>query len=547
LIIVGLALLFIGYFALFVKINPPEVKNQQALQLQKTILDSSTATLGKNWITKNKEGLWEMYIEGAPFERGVIYGKLAQHLVQKQEDCFVDQLQVIVPSKKYLNVLKYFVAWFNRNIDHYVTVEYKQEIYGVSFAASDKYDFIGSKYQRILNYHAAHDIGHALQDKNMVVGCTSFGVWNNKSADNSLLVGRNFDFYVGDCFAEDKLICFYKPDNGYKFMFVTWGGMIGAVSGMNENGLTVTINAAKSDMPSGSATPISILAREILQYAKNIDEAYAIAKKRTTFVSESILIGSKADNKAVIIEKSPTKIGMVQSPGNEIICANHYQSDIFKNEEKNLKNITESSSNYRYKRLQQLLDKYPKIDAPIAANILRDRAGMDDKNIGMGNEKSMNQLIAHHSIIFKPAQLQVWVSTNPYQLGKYVCYDLNKVFANSTHFDKQMSIETDNLQIPADTFLQSGDYKNFTEFRSMKTAIKQAIQKHETLTDRYIQQFINTNPEYYDTYRIAADYYNEQHKTEAAERYYKLALTKEIATLTEKRQIEASLTKLKQK
>jgi hypothetical protein len=37
-----------------------------------------------------------------------------------------------------------------------------------------------------------------------------------------------------------------------------------------------------------------------------------------------------------------------------------------------------------------------------AAAILRNQKGLNNKNIGLTNEKGLNQLLAHHAVIFKP-------------------------------------------------------------------------------------------------------------------------------------------------
>ena len=145
-------------------IQPPGIKDATAEQLQRTEQGGNLYTLNNNWFRKSNSGLYEMYVEGTPFERGVINGKLSKELVQSQEDYFAEQLNKMIPSSFYQHFLKYFIGWFNRNLPDNITAEYKEEIYGVSLSASDKYDYIGTNYQRILNYHAAHDIGHALQN-----------------------------------------------------------------------------------------------------------------------------------------------------------------------------------------------------------------------------------------------------------------------------------------------------------------------------------------------------------------------------------------------
>lgn len=547
LLVLGVLLvLFLIYFLASIYVATPDIKDISVLNLERQKVDTNYYKIGNNWLKKSSSGLWEMYLEGDGFERGVINGKLTKELAEQQETAFINQIRKIIPSNSYLNFLKYFVAYFNRNLTKHVTEEYQQEIYGVSLSATDKYDALAPKYYRILNYHAAHDIGHALQDKNMAVGCTSFGVWNDKSENNKLLIGRSFDFYSGDEFAKNKIVAFIKPTTGYKYMYITWAGFTGVVSGMNDKGLTVTLNAAKSDIPTGAATPISLLAKEILQYAKNIKEAYAIAEKRETFVSESILVGSSEDNKAYIIEKTPTKINLYQEDRNELVCPNHYQSDTFANDINNNKNIVESSSMYRKYRMEQLLDKYKPVNYKNAAAILRNTRGINDRNIGLGNEKAINQLIAHHAVIFSPQERLVWVSTQPFQLGQFICYDLNKVFAEAPTLKANNEINEGNLTIVADTFLQTKQYKNFVLFKKIKDYIRFCSngKYFMKIEDDILQAFEQSNPNSYYTYQILGDYYKKSGDKKTAVAYYEKALTKEIATQKERKEIQKQIEKL---
>ena len=536
--LIALVIIFLIYFKFAVEINPPVPDDLKVLKSERIKLDDNFYSCGNNWLRKSKTGLWELYLEGKPFERGVINGKLTKDLIYYQEKAFTDEFTKLIPSKFYLKFLNYFIAWFNRNLDKYVDKEYLLEIYGVSQSASHEFLAIGPDYQRMLNYHAAHDIGHALQNYHMV-GCTSFSAWGNATEDSSLIVGRNFDFYVGDEFAKNKIVCFYNPDKGYKFMFIAWGGMIGVVSGMNEKGLTVTLNAAKSDIPFSAATPISIVAREILQYARNINEAYAIAKKRKTFVSESIMIGSAEDGKTAIIEKSPTKIDLFYSKDNHIICTNHFQSNTFINDKLNIENIKNSSSQYRFNRVDELLSGYKKLNVTDVAQILRDQKGLKDKNIGMGNEKSVNQLIAHHSIIFKPKQLMVWVSDNPYQIGEYIAYDLKKIFKEFPGMKKNQEIYEEKLIIPSDTFLLSKGYKDYKEYLICRDSIRIYIHSKikNKLNEAVINRFMSSNPECFLVYSLSADYFRKMKEYTKAVKLYNISLTKEITSVEDRNHI----------
>ena len=632
-------------------------------------VNDSLRRWGSSSLRIDPDGLYEMRVCGGPFERGEAIGKLGEDLLYQQEKAFADKLFEMVPSSRYRAFLHYFITIFNRRMGASVPLEYRQEIKAMSASCTHEFDEFGSPYERQMQYHSAHDIGHVMQDY-MLVGCTSFAVWGRESADSSLLMARNFDFYMGEEFAKNKLVLFEKPDSGYAYVSVTWPGMLGVVSGMNTQGLAVTINASKLEVPSSSATPISILVKSILQYASNIEEAETIASSFKTFVCESILVGSANDGRAVIIEKTPSAMGVyspegdyassrmtaassanmvsqlggavesvrqgVASPsaadgsphgcgsgtgrladsssGNSaassggasavtrIICTNHYQSDCFRDDPVNVENIRVSDSGYRYKRVQQLLDSLGSIDYLKAAAVLRDIRGVDGEDVGYCNDLSINQMLAMHSVIFKPAEKKIWVSTSPWQFGKFVCFDLDEVFGeeglstrsvrgdglsdSAAHFtgvpgqathsgSRNLSsaeesvhvasvdvdqrtcgsgsarrlrctlagdsgFSDDEMSIPADKFLETEAFRNVLKFKAMQQTLATASKSRREVPADSLALFVSWNPSYYGTYVSVASYLESLGKKAEADEYYRRALTCPMK-LSERQHLETRL------
>ena len=498
----------------------------------------SVRTCGDAFLMLDADGLWEARVGGPAIDRGAVLGMLSKDLLENQERVFVDQIRRMIPSERQVRFLHKLVAIFNRNIGRYIPREYQEEIYAMSLSCSHGFDAYGTPYGRQLNYHAAHDIGHTMQEY-MLVGCSSFAVWGEESEDGGLLVGRNFDFYVGDEFAENKVVLFVEPEEGYRYASVTWPGMTGVVSGMNECGLTVTINAAKGALPTSSAMPISLLARHILQHAATIDEAFALAGSCRTFVSESLLIGSARDGRAAVIEKTPSETHLFAPDGTRVVCTNHYQSDAFAEDRYNVENMAQSDSRYRHERLSELIGEQVPLNVMKSAAVLRDRHGKGGADIGLGNEKSINQFIAHHSVIFQPERRRMWVSTAPWQCGTYLCFDLDEAFGARATERRTVSLPQE--RIPADTSALQQDVPGVLAYRRMTAELQKAVDGKREVADDLLDRYVAGNPGHYHVYALAGDYRQMLGDTEAALAYWKTALEKEIPYQSERNKIEKKI------
>ena len=227
----------------------------------------------------------------------------------------------------------------------------------------------------------------------------------------------------------------------------------------------------------------------------------------------------------MLIEKTPNGLDMYDPGGDELLCTNHFQGKPLADQYPNKLQMSESASTYRYRRLREMLDSTPVNTVERTVEILRDRRGVQGKDIGTGNEKAVNQLIAHHSIVFEPGKLRVWVSTSPWQLGSYQAYDLNKVFGLAG-MKADREIADSALAIAPDPFLQEDAYQRFILFRGIR---QRALDGQPIDGDSAVA----LNPEYYEAYRIAGEDAFRAGRYARAVEFFRTGLKKEIATRSE--------------
>ena len=216
--------------------------------------------------------------------------------------------------------------------------------------------------------------------------------------------------------------------------------------------------------PFKTATPVALVAREILQYADTIEKAYEIAEKRDIFVSQMFFISSVVDNRSAVIEKTTEKTELFYSDSNEFAITNHFTGKL-KGSEKNNNSEGLRDSQKRLERVYELLDAEELINEEKIVKILRDTKGSGNKNVTPGSEQAINQFVAHHSVVFNNTRKIMFVSTSPWQFGKFVAYDLEKVFREFPDLMNDIEISTGEREIPEDEFMKTEEFQKVKKSR----------------------------------------------------------------------------------
>ena len=406
------------------------------------------------WYSKEKYKVNQLLLFGSPYNRGKEQGRLTSGLMYRQEEQlnkmfksffptkFYQQLFVVASSRWFWGIEKYFDDWMLK------------EMLGVSEYSSNKFNDLAEPFTRQVAYHGLHEVGQAFAGvENIDFGCTVFGI-NYK---DNWVIGRNFDFEAGRIFDEEKIMKWVFPDKGYSYLSIVWAGMTGVVTGVNQNGIYVSINAAGSSDFVRYGTPSTLVLTKVLQFAKDYSQAIEIIKNSQIFITDIFILVDAKNKKAFRIEKSPKHTEIKEYEENFAVT-NHLVSERWSSDKVNLFRMKRLTTLNRLKRAENLLisirgrnftgDRDVEF---MLLTFLRDKRSVDgSKELALGDRNSIDALIATHSVIYNADRNTIYVSKGPSLVGEFIGFDLTRSFKQRQPVLKG--------SLPADTEVDTATY-----------------------------------------------------------------------------------------
>lgn len=399
------------------------------------------------WIPKEKFGIHQLVLTGSPFERGLAAGKLTAPLLLREEVTLTEKLREFFPNPLVLRALQtLMVRWF-WGADRYFEEWMLQEMDGVSRSAPHEFDSYANPYVRQIYYHGLHEVGQMMVDQTGdSMGCTVAAL----PSENGWVLGRNFDFEAGPIFDSDKIMKWVFPDQGNAYVSVIWAGMVGAVTGVNDHGVYISINAAGAKDFKRYGTPTTLVVLKALQFANDANQAVEIIRSAETFITDIFVVSDPRTNRLFRVEKSPHHAEVIELHGPSVVT-NHLVSPYFRDDSINRFRRYELTSEARTVRAEELIRSVdlPKLSQSSQAGggskavtaaenaskavveilrILRDKSQQQGQPLAFGNRLAIDAMIATHAVIYDSAQARFYVSQGPALVGVFAGFDLIQSF-----------------------------------------------------------------------------------------------------------------------
>ncbi len=401
-------------------------------------------------------GIREVYLEGTPEEIGTEQARLNYELMADNEKTLWTDFSRYVPFWPARALIMDLSRVRYRHVDDGFPEARRREVAAQARAFSpDPFDGELPTYQRMVFLHALYDIALSFE-RSPLIGCSTFMLGPDATRDGHTLLARAFDFEAGDVFDRAKAVFFVRQPGAIPFASVAWPGLVGVLSGMNLEGVSVVVHGGRAREPRASGEPVVFTLRDVLERAHDTPEAVEILKQQEVMVSHIVAVADAAGRFA-IVERAPGVPAFVRDafldPG-RVGVTNHFEGPL-KDDPKNVRVRAVTSSVARRDRLDEMLSGVMphKADVRRAVAMLRDHACAHGVSCALGDRRSIDALIATHGIVADTTDRSLWVSAGPHLSGHFTRFDLKAIFAPGYRPEDDRStadvIEEDTVALPA--------------------------------------------------------------------------------------------------
>ena len=156
-------------------------------------------------------------------------------------------------------------------------------------------------------------------------GCSTITLPASASSDQVARFGRNMDFMSFGLLDRHSVLLVVHPKDRYAFAAVTWPGLVGVLSGMNEHGLTLACMEVPRPHRKPEAMPFMLLYRSVLEHCKTVEEAIAFLEKTPRQTSHTLMLMDASGDRAVA-EITPEKVTVRRAPDTAaLVSTNHHR------------------------------------------------------------------------------------------------------------------------------------------------------------------------------------------------------------------------------
>jgi predicted choloylglycine hydrolase len=243
--------------------------------------------------------------------------------------------------------------------------------------------------------------GQTFPDITKIGGCSTLIVDPERSATGKPMFGRNLDYPTFGLLERYSLVVVYRPKGKHAFAAVTFPGMVGVISAMNDAGLAVAAlesYSSKDEAPrfDPEGVPYILIFRRMMEECTTVAEAEKLLRsvKRATMNNLAI-----CDKKGGAVFEITSKSVVIRRPERGLCpCTNHFRSP----------ELYTDKTCKRYDALSKAFDM-DKVDMPTVAKL------MDSANQGAATLQTM---------VFEPATLELHLAIGKCPTSKLPLRDL---------------------------------------------------------------------------------------------------------------------------